>query len=231
VKKGLFLVYAPEPHNADLVCRNTSHPGTHSEIHLSKGTQQIRILPGCQAHYAKHLATSDYSIRLDSKIVHFEWDWDPLSLLPAGEIEELAETLKNLSALNLQQPDLVDLQYATKIKEAEHNSEFGFNKLDMGLKDLASRIFGGLMTLGAGFSTIILIAGAIFLYCYCRRAAPKPGYVRPQVILPQAILPQTDSAKLVYQPPSQSASTYQVPHAHRHQDTRCHLCPFSPESW
>ncbi len=174
VKKCLFLVYALEPHNADLVCRNTSHPETHSEIHLAKGTQQIRIPPGCQAHFSEHLATSDYSIRLNSEIVHFEWDRDPLSIFPAGEIEEMAETLKNLSALNLQQPNLADLQYVTKIKEAEHNSEFGFNKLDIGLSDLASRIFGGLTTLGAGFSTIILIARAIFLYCYCRRGGPKP---------------------------------------------------------
>ena len=80
VKKGLFLVYASEPRNADVVCRNTSHPETHSEIHLAKGTQQIRIAPGCQAYFAEHLATSDYSIRLDSEIVHFEWDWD-LSLI------------------------------------------------------------------------------------------------------------------------------------------------------
>ncbi len=139
VKKGLFLVYAPEPRNADVVCRNTSHPETHSEIHLAKGTQQIKIAPGCQAFFAEHLATSDYSIRLDSEIVHFEWDWDPLEIFPAEEIQEMAETLKNLSALNLQKPDLAELRYVTKIKEAEHNSEFGFNKLDLGLSDLASR--------------------------------------------------------------------------------------------
>jgi hypothetical protein len=216
VKKGLFLVYAPEPRNADLVCRNTLHPETHTELHLAKGTQQIRIPPGCQAHFAEHLATSDYSIRLDSEIVHFDWDWDPLTLFPAGEIEEKAETLKNLSSLNLQQPDLAHLQYITKIKEAEHNSEFGFNKLDVGLSDLASRIFRGLTTLGAGFSTIVLVAGAIFLYCYCRRRGPQPGYAGPQVILPQAVVPQVTLAlaQPVYQPPSQS--TYQAPSSAGH---------------
>jgi hypothetical protein len=216
VKKGLFLVYAPEPRNADLVCRNTSHPETHLELHLAKGTQQIRIPSGCQAHFAEHLATSDYSIRLDSEIVHFEWDWDPLTLFPAGEIEEMAETLKNLSGLNLQHTDLAHLQYITKIKEAEHNSEFGFNKLDVGLSDLASRIFGGLTTLGAGFSTIVLIAGAIFLCSYCRRSGLQPGYAGPQVILPQAVVPQVAPAPAqpVYQPPSQS--TYQAPSSAGH---------------
>jgi hypothetical protein len=214
VKKGLFLVYSPEPRNADLVCLNTSHPETHSEIHLAKGTQQIGIPPGCQAHFAEHLTTSDFYIRLDSKIVHFDWDWDPLSIFPAGEIEEMAEILKNLSALNLQQPDLADLRYATKIKEAEHNSEFGLNKLDVGFNDLASWIFGGLTMLGAGFSTIVLITGAIFIYCYCRQNSPKPGYAGPQVILPQAVIPQVASAQPVYQPPSNS--TYQAPSSAGH---------------
>ena len=128
----------------------------------------------------------------------------------------MAETLKNLSSLNLQQPDLAHLQYITKIKEAEHNSEFGFNKLDLGLSDLASRIFGGLTTLGAGFSTIVLVAGAIFLYCYCRRSRPQLGYAGPQVILPQAVVPQVapTPAQPVYQPPSQS--TYQAPSSAGH---------------
>jgi hypothetical protein len=139
-----------------------------------------------------------------------------LTLFPAGEIEEMAETLKNLSSLNLQQPDLAHLQYITKIKEAEHNSEFRFNKLDVGLSDLASRIFGGLTTLGAGFSTIVLIAGAIFLYCYCWRSRPQPGYAGPQVILPQAVVPPVVQAPAqpVYQPLSQS--TYHAPFSAGH---------------
>jgi len=106
----------------------------------------------------------------------------------------MAETLKNLSALNLQKPDLAELRYVTKIKEAEHNSEFGFNKLDLGLSDLASKVFGGLTTLGAGFSTVVLVAGGIFLYCYCRRSGPPSGYAAPQVILPQAVIPQVAPA-------------------------------------
>ncbi len=139
-----------------------------------------------------------------------------MTLFPAGEIEEMAETLKSLSGLNLQQPNLAHLQYITKIKEAEHNSEFGFNKLDVRLSDLASRIFGGLTTLGAGFSTIVLIAAAIFLYCYCRRSGPQPGYAGPQVILPQAVVPPVAPAPAqpIYQPPSQS--TYQTPSSAGH---------------
>jgi hypothetical protein len=155
---------------------------------------------------------------LDSEIVHFEWDWDPLAIFPAEEIKEMAETLKNLSALNLQKPDLAELRYVTKIKEAEHNSEFGFSKLDLGLSDLASKVFGGLTTLGAGFSTVVLVAGGIFLYCYCRRSRSPSGYAAPQVILPPAVVPQVAPAPApaqpVYQPSSQS--TYQAPSSAGH---------------
>jgi hypothetical protein len=204
VKKGLFLVYAPKARNADMVCRN----GSHSELHLAKGTQQLWIPPGCQAFFANHLATSDFSIKLDSEIVHFKWDWDPLSLLPAREIEEMAQTLKNLSSMNLQQPNLADLRYATKIKEAEHNSEFGFNQLDLGLSHLGSKLFGGLTMLGAGFSTIILIAGAVFIYCHCHRKS-SPVYTGYGFLAHPINPPQAAPAQLVYQPPSDS--TYQVP--------------------
>jgi hypothetical protein len=70
--------------------------------------------------------------------------------------------------------------------------------------------------LGAGFSTIVLVAGAIFLYCYCRRSGPQPSYAGPQVILPQAVVPQVAPAPAqpVYQPPSQS--TYQAPSSAGH---------------
>ncbi len=70
--------------------------------------------------------------------------------------------------------------------------------------------------MGAGFSTIVLIAGAIFLYCYCRQSGPQPGYSAPQVILPQAVVPQVAPAPAqpVYQPPSQS--TYQAPSSAGH---------------
>ncbi len=41
VRKGQFLVYSPDTSTAMMRCRN----GSHSEIHLQKGTQQVRIPP------------------------------------------------------------------------------------------------------------------------------------------------------------------------------------------
>jgi hypothetical protein len=107
VRKGQYLVYSPDTSTAMMRCQN----GSHSEIHLQRGTQQITIPPGCQGFFLGHLATSDCSVRLASKVLHFNWEWDPLTLLPVGEIEEMGRTLKNLSALHLHHPDLVELQY------------------------------------------------------------------------------------------------------------------------
>jgi hypothetical protein len=67
LRKGLFVVYVPEPTTASVKCRNRSH----SELHLRKGTQQVNISPGCQGFFSEHMVTSDYSVKLDSDILHF----------------------------------------------------------------------------------------------------------------------------------------------------------------
>jgi hypothetical protein len=59
------------------------------------------------------MVTSDYSVKLDSDILHFKWDWDPITFLPAGEVEEMAKTLKHLKEIKLHHPDLSELQYFT----------------------------------------------------------------------------------------------------------------------
>jgi hypothetical protein len=109
VWKGQYLVYSPDASTASMRCRN----GSHSEIHLQRGTQQIKIPPGCQGFFLDHLATSDYSVRLASKVLHFGWDWDPLTLLPAGDIADMGQMLRNLSDLYVHHPDLLELQYLT----------------------------------------------------------------------------------------------------------------------
>jgi hypothetical protein len=58
VWKGLFLVYSPDASTVTTKCQN----GSHSELHLQKGTQQIWIAPGCQSFFHDHLATFDFSV-------------------------------------------------------------------------------------------------------------------------------------------------------------------------
>jgi hypothetical protein len=106
VRKGQYLVYSPEASTAAMRCRN----GSHWEIHLQKGTQQIKIPAGCQGFFLDHLATSDYFVRLASEVLHFGWDWDPLTLLLAGDIADIGRMLRNLSDMHLQHPDLLELQ-------------------------------------------------------------------------------------------------------------------------
>ncbi len=47
---------------------------------LNKNTDQIRIPEGCWVEWNHHTITSDFSIRTPSDYVHFEWDFDPISL-------------------------------------------------------------------------------------------------------------------------------------------------------
>jgi len=85
VWKGQFLVYSLDASTASLKCCK----GCHSELHVQKGTQEIWILPGCKGFFNNHLTTSNFSVWLSSEVSHFSWDWDPLTFLLAGEIEEM----------------------------------------------------------------------------------------------------------------------------------------------
>jgi hypothetical protein len=171
LRKGLFIVYSPEPNTASVKCRN----GTHAEIHLRKGTQQVRISPGCQGFFSEHMVTSDYSVKLDSDILHFEWDWDPITFLPAGEVEEMAETLKHLKELKLHHPDLSELQYFTRLRETQNSSGSGLLQMT-----------NGLTTVGVGLTFVFVIVVVFIVYYYCCRKRHHPTYSpapAPTVIL------------------------------------------------
>ncbi len=101
--------------------------GKASEMHLKKGTQQLQIPPGCQGVFPNHLVTSDWSVWLNDSILHYEWDWDPVNFLPAGEMQQMAEALKHIGELRLHHPDLTDLQYLTQLGSAHSTSALGFN--------------------------------------------------------------------------------------------------------
>jgi hypothetical protein len=94
-------------------------------MHLIKGMQQIHISLGCQGVFLNHLVTSDYSVHLDANIMHSEWDWDPISFLPAVEYQEMSEVLKHIGELKLHQPDMSDLQYLTQLDSIRTSSTSG----------------------------------------------------------------------------------------------------------
>jgi hypothetical protein len=109
LKKGRFIVYLPKATPADIKCQN----GSHSELHLNPETRQVVISPGCQGSFGCHLVTSNYSVRLDSEVLHYKWNWDLITFLEPTEFTEMATVFHHLKELKLQHPALPNLQYFT----------------------------------------------------------------------------------------------------------------------
>jgi hypothetical protein len=107
LKKSEFVVFLPAPSTIRISCRN----GTHSELHLKKGTQRVTISPGCQGFMDQHLITSDYSGVLAGDIVHYDWDWEPASFMGEELREKLESQLEELGDLKIHRPDFASLSY------------------------------------------------------------------------------------------------------------------------
>ncbi len=69
------IVFTPYPITTQISCFN----GSYFPLKI-KHTQQVRIPEGCSVELTNHTITSDFSIRITSDSVHFEWDFDPISL-------------------------------------------------------------------------------------------------------------------------------------------------------
>ncbi len=69
------IVFTPYPITTQISCHN----GSYFPLKI-KHTQQIRIPEGCLVELTNHTITSDFSIRISSDSIHFEWDFDPISL-------------------------------------------------------------------------------------------------------------------------------------------------------
>ena len=68
------IIYTPLPLSTQITCNN----GSYFNIKI-KQVQQISIPEGCSVELTNHTITSDFSIRLNSESIHFEWDFDPLN--------------------------------------------------------------------------------------------------------------------------------------------------------
>ncbi len=164
LRKGHFIAYLPGYTTVNIQCRD----GTASEMHLKKGTQQLHIPPGCQGVFPNHLVTSDWSVRLNDSIIHYEWDWDPINFLPAGEMEQMAEALKHIGELRLHHPDLTDLQYLTQLGSAHDASVLGAS-----MSSWAFNIAGA-----AFIVSLVLITGCLCI-CMCKRLCRRHSTTPP----------------------------------------------------
>jgi hypothetical protein len=70
LKKGHYIAYLPTYTTVNIQCQD----GKASEMHLAQDTQQVHIPPGCQGSFLHHLVTSDYSVQLDTNIIHYAWN-------------------------------------------------------------------------------------------------------------------------------------------------------------
>jgi hypothetical protein len=203
VRKGQYLVYSPEASTANMRCRN----GSHHELHLQKGTQQIKIPPGCQGFFLDHLATSDYSVRLASEVVHYGWDWDPLTLLPAGDIADMGRMLRNLLDLHLHHPDLRELQYITR----QNMSTADIGRLDLGLQGLTSSVSSYFASFGTGMGATIILIIVGLSYLNCRRGESAQPSNGPIVVQAPAAAPAPAQAPVIISAPVPSAPSLPTP--------------------
>jgi hypothetical protein len=179
LRKGHFITYLPSHTTVNIRCRD----GSASKMHLKKGTQQLQIPPGCQGIFPNHLVTSNWSVRLNNSIIHFEWDWDPINFMPAGEMEQMGEALKHIGELRLHQPDLADPQYLTQLSCAHSASISG-----------ASMSSWAFNIAGAAFivSFVIIIGCCCVCACkrFCRRSLPPPAAANSILRAPPRCLSQ-----------------------------------------
>ena len=108
LRKNWFAAYLPGPATIPIKCRN----GTVTEKHLGRGSQQFHLSPGCEAYFSTHQVFSDLSIKMPAEIIHFEWSWEPLSMLDMLPTEVSPE-LARLRKFGVNRPALTDLQYMT----------------------------------------------------------------------------------------------------------------------
>jgi len=152
LKKGCFIVYLPQATPVHLKCRDKSH----SQLHMSPGTQQLVIPPGCQGSFGHHLVTSDCSVRLDSEVIHYEWDWDPITFLEPDEFSKMSTVVNHLKESKLRHTALSDLQYFAQLNSTRQWHRQSISFLGLGLSSVR-----GILVVTA------IVAGLIILYCKC----------------------------------------------------------------
>ncbi len=73
-----YLVYSTVAFNSYNICLNNSN----SEVFMKLGPNRVYISPFCQMRLKDHMLVSDFSLRLDSIIKHYEWDLDEIVFYP-----------------------------------------------------------------------------------------------------------------------------------------------------
>ncbi len=146
LRKNWFAAFLPQPATIPIKCRN----GTVTEKHLGKGSQQFHLSPGCEAIFSKHQVFSDLSIKMPAEIVHFEWSWDPLTMVNMLP-QEVSPELQRLQTFGLHRPQLTDLQFLSAQNSQNTWSTWSHIVHYVGNATLALLIIGLVIWIGIRF--------------------------------------------------------------------------------
>ena len=73
-----YLVYSPIAFTSYITCLNNSN----SEVFLKTGPNRVYVSPSCRMRLKDHLLVSDFALRLDTTIKHYEWDLEEIAFSP-----------------------------------------------------------------------------------------------------------------------------------------------------
>jgi hypothetical protein len=73
-----YLVYSPIAFTSYITCLNNSN----SEVFLKTGPNRVYVSPSCRMRIKDHLLVSDFALRLDTTIKHYEWDLEEIAFSP-----------------------------------------------------------------------------------------------------------------------------------------------------
>jgi len=57
-------------------------PQRNSEIFICHGATRIFVSPSCRLQLKEHVLISDFSIRMDAVIKHYQWELDQVAFTP-----------------------------------------------------------------------------------------------------------------------------------------------------
>jgi Baculovirus F protein len=138
-----FLIFSPTVFTSDVNCAN----GTRSRFFIPEGISKHHLSAGCQANFKDHVLFSNNAVRLESDILHFEWQWES-KFFEQHKPSDLIESLIEFQTTGNTAPTLNDLSHM-KVKR-----QSGFNYL--------FHIIGFILsTVATGTFTFVLIILAV----------------------------------------------------------------------
>lgn len=140
-----FLIFSPEVFTADVHCANS----TRSRFFIPEGVSKHHLSPGCHSDFRKHVLFSNNAVRLESDILHFEWQWES-KFFENNNPADLIDSLVDFQNSGNSAPTLNDLTHM-KVKRKS-----GFNYL--------FHIIGFILSTFATAIVAVIIIFLIFRY-------------------------------------------------------------------